>query len=149
MQHLTLVYAIFSEISVSRRDHPFDTRDIIFFSRLSSPLQAEISSSTIIFSFLPLFLRVSEKSPKSPKSLRKYIDDGILSDLLLFSFSPFFFFTNDSYKIRRKESEKSNSFFSRNSSATEILFRKKIQEPMPRNPLLVNISPTPCCGGIG
>lgn len=123
MQHLTLVYAIFSEISVSRRDHPFDTRDIIFFSRLSSPLQAEISSSTIIFSFLPLFLRVSEKSPKSPKSLRKYIDDGILSDLLLFSFfSLFFFFTNDSYKIRRKESEKSNSIVSRNSSAAQQKF---------------------------
>lgn len=123
MQHLTLVYAIFSEISVSRRDHPFDTRDIIFFSRLSSPLQAEISSSTIIFSFLPLFLRVSEKSPKSPKSLRKYIDDGILSDLLLFSFfSLFLFFTNDSYKIRRKESEKSNSIVSRNSSAAQQKF---------------------------
>lgn len=124
MQHLTLVYAIFSEISVSRRDHPFDTRDIIFFSRLSSPLQAEISSSTIIFSFLPLFLRVSEKSPKSPKSLRKYIDDGILSDLLLFSFFSLFlfFFTNDSYKIRRKESEKSNSIVSRNSSAAQQKF---------------------------
>lgn len=123
MQHLTLVYAIFSKISVSRRDHPFDTRDIIFFSRLSSPLQAEISSSTIIFSFLPLFLRVSEKSPKSPKSLRKYIDDGILSDLLLFSFfSLFLFFTNDSYKIRRKESEKSNSIVSRNSSAAQQKF---------------------------
>lgn len=121
MQHLTLVYAIFSKISVSRRDHPFDTRDIIFFSRLSSPLQAEISSSTIIFSFLPLFLRVSEK-----RLLRALENTSTMGSCPTYFYSPsslsFFFFTNDSYKIRRKESQKSNSFFSRNSSAAQQKF---------------------------
>lgn len=120
MQHLTLVYAIFSEISVSRRDHPFDTRDIIFFSRLSSPLQAEISSSTIIFSFLPLFLRVSLLS-----LLRALENTSTMGSCPTYFYSPsllFFFFTNDSYKIRRKESEKSNSIVSRNSSAAQQKF---------------------------